>query len=118
MSGQVQAIAGFAQAVFTAAIILLGCGDAGVAHCIFNRYEILAVIQHSRGKGTTQIVRGTLHDPGLALAYLQDMVHGLVGKAVIRQGVKPADTGEKWSVFFPRTSWIHNISRCHVPAGM
>jgi len=51
-SDQVQTVAGRAQACFAMAIVLLGGGDAGVAHGIPDRNQILAIIQHGRGKGS------------------------------------------------------------------
>lgn len=63
-------------------------------------------------------MRRTFCDPGQALAHLQNMVHRLVGQPVVRQGVEAADTGEQGPVIFPRTSSIHILIRCQVPAGI
>lgn len=118
MSGQIETIAGRSQARFPAAVVLLGGGDAGVAHRILNGNQIFPVIQHGRGKGPAKIMWRTFCDPGLALAHLQDMVHRLVGQPVICQGVKPADAGEQGTRMFAPDLVNQNSRRCQVPAGI
>lgn len=95
MSGQIETIAGRSQTCFPAAVVLLGGGDAGVAHCILHGNQIFPVVQHGRGKGSPEIMRRAFSNTRLLLPDLQNMVHRLVGQPVVRQGVKPADTGEQ-----------------------
>lgn len=86
-------------------------------HRVLHRDEILPVIEQGGCKCPAQIVGGAFGNSGLALPHLEDMVHRLVSQPVVRQGVKPADTGEKGTRRLTRTWSTHTCSRCQLPAG-
>jgi hypothetical protein len=63
-------------------------------------------------------VRGAFRYSGLALAHLQDMVHRLIGQAVVRQGVKAADAGEQRPFLLPANFLNPLLQPLPVPAGI
>lgn len=100
-SYKIQTVARRTQACLPATIVLLGNGNAGMAHRILYDNQVFAVIQHSGRKGSTQVVRCTFRYSGMALAHLRDMAHRLIGLTVVRQRVKTTDTGEQRPFILP-----------------